>query len=94
MLLIIAIFVIGGAIFAYALTQGDSITGRVVESENVAAACSGGCDGNCGGSCGAADCGCAKKQASTCGSTCAVTNGCAANPGACGNTGCSGSCGR
>ena len=84
---------VGGAIFAYALTQGEQTIKEEVETFNEEPACSGGCDGNCDGECGAADCGCEKSKVESCGSElCPQASECALNSGACGNSDCG--CGR
>ncbi len=86
---VFAVFLIGGAVFTYALTQNESVNKEEIEEETV---CSGDCGGDCNGDCGAVDCECAGQQdkIGSCGksaSSCPYANQCAGNQdGSCGSS--------
>jgi len=90
---IFAVFLVGGAMFTYALSQSEEVTKEEVEVYKEAV-CSGNCDGTCGGECGAADCGCQQNKVASCGSSCPYAESCGVTPGACGSPSCSGGCSR
>ena len=94
LLLIIAVFVVGGAIFAYALTQNEVKTKEDIEVYKEETTCSGDCNGDCNGECGATYCGCQKKVTKSCGCSKATSEACGVTPGSCGSSSCSGECAR
>jgi len=90
---IFAVFLVGGAVFTYALTQSEQDAKEEIEVFNEESTCSGDCDGNCNGNCGAVDCDCQEDKVESCGAgSCSQANQCAINPGSCGNSACG--CGR